>query len=152
MTQASTDAVEVQVLIDAAPETVFPYLTDPEMMLRWKGMEAELDPRPGGVYRVNINGRDVARGSYVEVTPPTKVVFTWGWENEEAGLPPGASTVEITLRASQGGTLLTLRHSGLAAAQQGGHAEGWNHFFERLQVAAAGGDPGPDPWAADAAS
>jgi hypothetical protein len=26
------------------------------------------------------------------------------------------------------------------------HATGWNHFLPRLTLAAAGTDPGPDPW------
>lgn len=148
MTQAQTDAVVIEVRIEARPEIVFPYFTDPEKLLRWKGIEAELDPRPGGIYRVNINGRDTARGEFVEVSAPTRVVFTWGWEAEGSELPPGASTVEVTLRADGAGTVVTLRHSGLAASQQGEHAEGWNHFLSRLAIVAAGGDPGPDPWAA----
>ena len=65
-------------------------------MLRWKGVSADLDPRPGGVYRVDMNGRDVAKGEYLEVVPHSRVVFTWGWEGEESAVPPGSTTVEIT--------------------------------------------------------
>ena len=72
------DAVECEVRIAARPETVFSFFTDPDRMIQWKGIEATLDARPGGVYRVNINGRDVARGEYLEVTPHSRIVFTWG--------------------------------------------------------------------------
>lgn len=74
----------------------------------------------------------VARGEYLEVLPPSKVVFTWGWENNPA-IPPGSTTVELTIAADGDGSILTLRHFGLpddAAAAM--HREGWTHFTERL--------------------
>ena len=45
-----TDVVEREVRIAARPETVFAFFTDPVKMLRWKGISATLDPRPGGIY------------------------------------------------------------------------------------------------------
>jgi uncharacterized protein YndB with AHSA1/START domain len=89
--------VEREVRIDAPPEVIFKFFVDPEQMIRWKGVEATLDPRPGGIYRVNVTGADVVRGEYVEVSPNERVVFTWGWEGEGNPVPPGSSTVEITL-------------------------------------------------------
>jgi hypothetical protein len=44
------------------------------------------------------------------------------------------------------GTILRLRHSGLAGEAALQHAEGWDHFLPRLAMAAAGEDPGADPW------
>ena len=61
--------------------------------------------------------------------------------------PPGSSRVEFTLVALGDGTRLGLRHSGLPEERVPGHARGWAHFLPRLQLAAGGGDPGPDPWA-----
>ena len=89
--------VEREVRIAASPETVFGFFCDPELKLRWMGVQAELDPVPGGIYRVRINARDVARGEYVEVVPHERIVFTWGWEGDGNAVPPGASTVEVTL-------------------------------------------------------
>lgn len=80
MADATADGVEREIRVRARPETVFAYFTDPAKMMEWKGIEAELDPKPGGIYRVNVTGRDIARGEYVEIAPPSKVVFTWGWE------------------------------------------------------------------------
>ena len=142
------EVLEKEVRIDARPETVFSFFTDPAKMTLWKGGSATLDPRPGGIYRVDINGRDVARGEYVEVVPHSRVVFTWGWEGEGSPLPPGASTVEVSLIPDGDGTIVRLRHLGLAADQRDAHAEGWAHYMPRLAVAASGGDPGADPWAA----
>jgi len=64
------------------------------------------------------------------------------------GLEPDASTVTITLTPVGEGTEVTLVHEGLTEEQAVGHAEGWNHFFERLDRLATTGDAGPDDWAA----
>ena len=45
-------------------------------MVQWKGVDAALDPRPGGLYRVNVTCRETAIGEYVEVTPYSRIVFT----------------------------------------------------------------------------
>src|SRR5687767_3621794 len=108
----ATDAVERVVHIAAPPETVYAFFIDPEKLVRWKGVSAELDPRPGGIYRVDVTGGDVARGEFVEATPFSRVVFTWGWEGADSPIAPGASTVEITLIPDGDGTLVRLRHYG----------------------------------------
>jgi uncharacterized protein YndB with AHSA1/START domain len=137
--------VEVERRIAAPPDEVFGYLTDPRKYVRWKGLEAQLDPRPGGRYRVQMTEDSAVAGSFVAVEPPTRVVFTWGWEGNDE-LPPGTSTVEITLTEDGDGTLLKLRHSGLPdAASADLHRTGWVHFGDRLTTVAGGGDPGPDP-------
>ncbi len=142
------DVVEREIRIAASPQTIFSFLTDPAKMVLWKEITAELEPHPGGTYRVNVTGHDIARGKYVEVVPYSRVVFTWGWEGEGNPVPPGSSTVEITLMPDGDGTIVRLRHSGLKVAKQRKeHAMGWEHFLERLAIVASGGDPGPDPWA-----
>jgi uncharacterized protein YndB with AHSA1/START domain len=139
-----TVAVEREVRIDASPETVFAFFTDPDKMTRWKGSSAELDARPGGIYRVDVSDRAVAVGEFVEVDPPRRVVFTWGWIGDD-NVPPGSSTVEVTLVPDGEGTIVRLLHRDLPAPAGPLHQDGWDHFLARLQVAAAGGEPGPDP-------
>ena len=138
--------VEREVRIDAPPEEIFKFFVDPEQMIRWKGVDATLDPRPGGIYRVNVTGADVVRGEYVEVSPYERVVFTWGWEGEGNPVPPGSSTVEITLVPDGASTLVRLRHHGLPGGPEDRHAQGWEHYLARLSVATSGRDAGPDPW------
>ncbi len=133
------------VRIEASPEAVFPYLTDADLIVRWMGEWSELQAEPGGEFAVDVNGVPV-RGRYVEVEPPHRVVFTWGAAGNDT-LPPGSSTVEITLRPDGDATVLDLIHRDLPPEEQPDHAIGWSHFVARLVVAAAGGDPGPDPWA-----
>jgi uncharacterized protein YndB with AHSA1/START domain len=141
----TASAVECEIKIDAKPETVFAYLVDADKMPLWMGAEAELDPRPGGIYRMKVNDNWTARGEFVEIDSPRRVVFTWGWEREEAGVPPGASTVEITLEDEGDGTLLRLVHRDLPEHSRAPHDHGWKTYSGRLAIRAAGGDPGPDP-------
>ena len=152
MANAETaNATEVEVRIAAGPETVFDFFTDPDKMIQWMGRSAELDPRPGGVFHCDINGRDVASGEYVELDPPRRAVFTWGWEAEDSVTKPGASTVEVLLEPDGDGTHLRLIHRDLASEELAErHRHGWQHYAERLATAAAGGDPGVDPWATPA--
>ncbi len=143
-------AITREIRIAARPETVFAFFTDPAKMIRWKGQTATLDPRPGGLYRVDVNGRNVARGEYVEIVPNRRIIFTWGWEDEGNQVPPGSSTVEITLIPDGDGTILRLVHRDLPEEARAPHVHGWEHYLGRLTTAAAGGDPGADPWAAAA--
>jgi hypothetical protein len=71
-------------------------------------------------------------------------VFTWGWENEDALVPPGSSTVEVELVPEGESTLVRLTHRDLPADMRDQHAHGWIHYLGRLAVGAEGGDPGPD--------
>ena len=131
--------------IAAPPAAVFALLTDPEKILRWMGTEAELDPRPGGLYLVNVTGARVARGSFREVVPVHRLAYSFGWDNDET-VRPGSSLVEIDLIEQPNGTLLRFTHTGLPNAEQcAAHAKGWTHYLGRLAEVAAGRDPGPDP-------
>lgn len=148
MASADTEtAVALEVQIDASPDTVFDFFLDPDKMIQWMGRSAELDPRPGGNFRVDINGRDIALGQYLEVDRPRRVAFTWGWEAEESKVRPGTSTVEVTLTPEKNGTLVRFVHRDLPDEQsQAAHRHGWEHYLPRLATAAGGGDAGVDPW------
>jgi uncharacterized protein YndB with AHSA1/START domain len=131
--------------IQASPETVFGFFADPRRWLQWQGLEAELDPRPGGVFRMNVRGDGWAVGRFLQVDPPRRIVFTWGWEIERSPLPPGSSVVEVELIPQGDGTLVRLTHRGLPPGEVPAHQAGWSHYLDRLAVRAGGGDPGPDP-------
>ena len=81
--------------------------------MAWKAVSAEAEGRPGGRFRIDVTGRgDVAVGSYLEVSPPHRVVFTWSWEGDEESIAaPGV--VEVTLSPDGEGTRLRLVHRGL---------------------------------------
>jgi len=154
MSVQSDDLIR-EVRIEATPQDVFPYFTDPGKLVLWKAVAAQSDARPGGRFRLDITGRgDVAWGEYLEIDPPHRLTFTWHWENELAdGQPPPApSVVEVTLTPDGTGTLLRLVHRGVPRANRDGSAAGWTHYLARLARVAAGHDPGPDPWARESAS
>ena len=130
--------------IDASPETIFPFLTDETQIVRWFGTEASLDARPGGTFSVLVSGKHRALGEFVEIVPNERVVFTFGWEGG-ADVPPGSSTVEITLERDGQHTIVRLVHRGLPNDEEATeHTKGWDHYVGRLVVAVDGGDPGPD--------
>ena len=136
--------VEVSVHIAARPETVFAYFTDPTRYAQWMGNHATLEPVPGGSYRVHLRDGVQAAGEFVEIDPPRRVVFTWGWEGNDA-VPPGTSTVEVTLEPDGDATILRLVHRDLPEPAVQDHAHGWDLYLGRLVTAGAGGDAGPDP-------
>jgi uncharacterized protein YndB with AHSA1/START domain len=158
--------VEVTVRVPAVPSEVFSYFTDPARYVQWMGSEADLEPVPGGVYRVRMADGFSAAGRFLAVEPPHLVVFSWGFADDEAAsrtkggeaggagagasaMPDGSTRVTVTLAgAGDGGTLLTLRHERLPSSElREGHDVAWNTYLPRLAVRAAGGDPGPDPHA-----
>jgi uncharacterized protein YndB with AHSA1/START domain len=138
------EEVVVERRIKADPATVFSFFTDRDRWLSWQGVEAEIDPCPGGVFRMNVRGDGWAAGRFLTVAPYHTIVFTWGWESEALAVPPGSSTVEITLRPDgDGGTLLRLVHTGLPLTALDPHRDGWTHYLDRLAIRAGGGDPDP---------
>ena len=143
-TNRESDVFETEVRIEAPPELVFSFFTDPAKILRWMGTHAALDPRPGGLFRVNVTGRESAVGEYVEVQPPERIVLSWGWDS--GPVTPGSTRVEIDFIADGGATILRLRHYGLDPEGQASHEMGWRHYLERLVIAGAAKDPGRDPW------
>ncbi len=133
MTDAVDGVIERELRIDAPPAIVFGFFTDPDRMARWMGRTVVLDPTPGGAYRIDYNGADIASGAFVDIDAPHRVVFTWGWEALGDAVPSGGSLVEVTFTPDGAGTRLVLRHSGLPTESIGGHAEGWDFFLPTLK-------------------
>jgi len=137
---------EKSVLVPLNADETFALITQPDRLRRWQVITARVDLRAGGEYRWTVIPGNSAAGTFTEVEPGRRVVFTWGWEGS-AELPPGASTVIITLEPAAGGTMVRLVHEGLSGEQEASHAEGWTHYLGRLVTTATAGDAGPDEWA-----
>src|SRR2546421_5144694 len=102
------------------------------------GVGAELDPRPGGRYRIDVDGVHIVSGEYLVVDPPRRLVMSWGWEGHPT-VPPGSTTVEITLTAEKDATVLRLRHLGLPDdGERRVHDEGWKRYASQLAASATG--------------
>jgi len=139
--------VKITRKFEAPREKVFDAFTRKEALQGWFGPEGysipavALDPRPGGSYRIEMHAPDggvhIVVGEYREVRPPEKLVFTWRWLN---GIGVGPETlVTVDFAAREGGTELTLIHSGFASAEaRNGHEGGWSSSFVSLNEALAG--------------
>jgi uncharacterized protein YndB with AHSA1/START domain len=165
-TPRGTEVVEHEVRVDARPETVFGFFTDPMRMVEWMGIEATLDPRAGGVFRVAFHPPDevaafldssyepepgridtelrVALGKFLEVDPYRRIAFTWGWEHGRYATPAQSTEVEVTFTPDGDGTVVRLAHRRLPRRVVPLHLAGWSHYLPRLAIVAAGGEPGPD--------
>jgi uncharacterized protein YndB with AHSA1/START domain len=138
------EVIRLERRVNAPPAAVFRYLTRPELWARWQGEAADLDPRPGGRFRIRMAEGQVVEGEYRAVEADARVVVTWGWQGHPR-MPPGTTTVEFELIADGEGTLVRLTHRGLPAEDLPIHRAGWDVFVPRLATAAEGGDPGPNP-------
>jgi uncharacterized protein YndB with AHSA1/START domain len=159
--QSPTYTAEVSQPVAGSPENVFLYFTDPDRHVQWMGSQAELEPVPGGIYRLQMLDGFRAAGTFVELEPPHRLVFTWGFADEDAvqrskheqvaaasgnPMPAGSTRVTVTLEPDNDGTQLTLRHEGLPNRElRDGHQTAWETYLPRLATRVEGGDPGPDP-------
>ena len=131
--------------IAAAPDRVFDYLITADGITAWMGDWARVEPTPGGEFSVNIAGYG-ARGIFLEVDRPRRVIVSWGFEGSLT-LPPGSSTVSFELSATARGTHVEVVHTDLPEGEVAGHIDGWEHFIARLAGAVTGHTLPVDDWA-----
>jgi uncharacterized protein YndB with AHSA1/START domain len=140
-------AVHVTREFPAPREEVFHAWTDPELFRQWfrpgqgSTPSAEMDVRPGGKYRVTIDrppelpGTTYLVGTYLEVVPPERLVYTFGWEQtpylEE--LEEVDSRVTVQFRDLGGSTEVSITHERLETEElRAFHRWGWVGALERL--------------------
>ena len=93
-----------------SPRLVFEAWSKPELFKRWwvpksMGMtlrSCEMDVRTGGGYRLGFGDGMDFFGRYLEVTPPSRIV----WTNDEGG--ENGSVTTVTLTETGGKTLLVM--------------------------------------------
>lgn len=139
MTQAE-GAVVVQRTIAAAPEKVFAAWTDPSLLAQWWGPPGhkvavvEVDLRVNGRYRIGIQQPNqniyFVNGTYQQIQPPEKLVFTWRWERPDMDI--GNSLVTIEMRGDGQHTHLMLTHAQLPQSARSAHREGWQAICDNL--------------------
>jgi uncharacterized protein YndB with AHSA1/START domain len=113
-------------VIGAPPAVVFRYFTDSARWAAWWGAGSTIDARPGGRVYIRYPGDVEVVGEVLEVSPPSQIVFTYGYA-KGTPVPPGASRVTIRLEADTAGTRLHLTHAFAEAAVRDEHVQGWRY-------------------------
>lgn len=146
MTTTADTSLRLTRLIQADPAKVFEAWTDPKQLNLWSApepmeVEAEVDLRVGGRYRILMKGSDggvfTAVGEYREIDPPHRISYTWKWEEEGNDYYDTLVTVEFLDR--DGATEVVLVHELFPDAEIAGkHTEGWTSCLNRLEGLYAG--------------
>jgi uncharacterized protein YndB with AHSA1/START domain len=138
-------------VFDAPPARVFKAWTDPKQFAAWWGPHGftaplcQLDVRPGGAILVHMKGPDGSPfsepmpmgGTFLEVVPPTRLVFTatafpdgkggWKLENRnEVTFTAKGNRTELVLRVT------VLKDSPEIAPALAGMEQGWSQSLEKL--------------------
>jgi uncharacterized protein YndB with AHSA1/START domain len=138
MTQTYT--LQIERTFEAPAEAVFDAFTSEEVIRRWWRVEHEwatsevvVDLRIGGVVRVVMHdpAKDLDHGGggvYTEIEPPTRLAFTWLWDDDTRG-----TLIEVNFEETDGATTVTFTHSGLWSEETvRDHTDGWSKILDRL--------------------
>ncbi len=126
----------------ASQERVFAAWSTPEILSEFIApgelrSRVEADVRPGGAYRIAMIRPDgeewIVRGVYREVVPPSRIVCTWAWEEDDpADEQQTVLTLEFIARGRD--TELVLTHENFRdAAQRDRHEDGWTQIVTKLE-------------------
>lgn len=149
---AENRIVQLTRTIAAPRQRVFDAWTDADHLVKWWARApgvtvpaAEIDLRDGGSYRVVMRGEGLELeivGTFLEVVPPARVVYSFRWEPD--WLDVGDSLVTVQFRELGESTEVLLTHEGfVSTGAHNFHAYGWTSSFDRLDTLLSGGDPGP---------
>ena len=141
MTQPKApETLTLRRIYDATPERVFRAWTDPKLVVEWfkprggSGPSAEVDLRVGGKYRwgMELLGHSYyAVGEYIEVDPPKRLAFTFGWEHAVVRLTDSLVIVDFIDHGDQ--TELVITHERLPnRAMRALHGIGWRGLLKDL--------------------
>ncbi|MGB5675229.1 MAG: SRPBCC domain-containing protein [Gemmatimonadota bacterium] len=142
MTTQTAGTLEITRVIATDLETVFDAWTLPEHLKQWsapEGMDvpvSEVDLTVGGRFHLQMRnaegGVHNARGIYHEIDRPTRLVYSWQWDEHP---DHGQSLITVAFKAVDGGTEVTMIHSGLPDEKSvTDHEGGWASCFNRLEA------------------
>lgn len=100
----------------------------------WSPIEIALDPRVGGRYRFAAPAQGLAvEGEYLVIDPSRRLAFTWEWTDADGTSADEA--VEVAFADDDGGTLLTIRHTGPWPddAPAASYRQGWTFVLAALE-------------------
>ena len=133
----SGETLTIRRVFPVSLERMFQAWTEPATMGRWFfvgdewSCRAQAELKVGGEYRLLMRtetGEQLeCRGVYQEIVPLRRVAFTW---NSHLHI---GSLVVVDMRPVDGGTELTITHTGLPTADlREAHRQGWIGCLEHL--------------------
>jgi uncharacterized protein YndB with AHSA1/START domain len=135
--------LELRRVFKAPPQAIFNLWTTAEGIKKWhrpaenfQTTVAEVDLRVGGKYRICMQnpegGTHCVGGVYTEIVAPSRLAFTWIWENDAMGA--GESLVTVELHDRDGSTEIILHHERFASEEaMGMHRQGWTGCLDQLE-------------------
>lgn len=123
-----THHLDRTVVIEAPRELVFRFFTDESRWAAWWGAGSKIDPRPGGKLQIHYPDGTDALGEILELAPPERIVFTYGYASGKM-IPPGGSRVTIRLEVDPRGTKLHFMHEFAEPAVRDMHVQGWRYHL-----------------------
>lgn len=145
MTVETTSSLRITRRIEADRQAVWDAWTKPELMKKWSCpvpdgvQDVESDFRVGGAYQITMiveGKRHTAFGTYREIDPPRRLVYTWDWREEENRM--GETLVTVELRERGAATEVVLVHEGFPAVEaRDSHEQGWTACLANLEAMVA---------------
>jgi uncharacterized protein YndB with AHSA1/START domain len=128
--------------LNAPRERVWKAWTEPAQIKEWLELvedmaieSVKVDLRVGGRFRIQTKRPDgeffTAAGTYLEVKPPERLVYTWDWEKDGGGTEFGElegkeTQLTVEFRASGKRTELVLTHEKFDSVERRDrHVHGW---------------------------
>jgi len=141
-----TGVVRIEDRYDTDIDDLWSALTDPRRLARWYG-EVDGDPGPGGQFNVHLEAAGVHAVGRVEVCEPPGRLQVVTRETDESwqqggGVPPFDQTIEATLTADGGRTILVIEIQGMPVDKLAFYGAGWQIHAENLATYLAGREPG----------
>lgn len=138
-----TDRLVLRRLYQTSIDAMWAAWTEPDRISQWfgcgstQGVAADLDVREGGNFTMKMThdegGCFSAKGRYTEVTPKTKLAYTWEWDTEDPNMQFGETLVEVEFKEIGDSVELNLTHSGFPSAELVPmHNQGWSAGLEKL--------------------
>jgi uncharacterized protein YndB with AHSA1/START domain len=137
--------IRIERVLPATIERVYDAWTRVELLTRWYcpnpawDLKVQADVRVGGDYVVEM-GPHVVRGTYLEVEPPQRLVFSWKWDSSD----DEPTRVQVELSEVSDGTRMLLTHTGFTTSEDAAnHQQGWEPELGRLAELLTARQPDP---------
>ena len=137
-----TDRLVLKRTFQTSLDAIWAAWTEKDQIEKWFGcgatasVEATIDLKVGGEFFFKMGHEDgssfAAGGSYTEITPKTRLAYTWNWKGDPQ-MEFGETDVLLEFKELDGAIELTLTHSGFPSPELTSmHEGGWQGSFEKL--------------------